>query len=222
MAYRKVPVVNGEIYHVCNRSNGQQEIFLSAADYQRAIEVFRFYQYGKPSLRFSFYNRLARDQKVKFLEELYSNKPIIDIICFCLMPNHFHFLLRGLDGRGINQFISNFQNSYAKYFNLKTTRTGSLFQQNFRAVRIETDEQLIHVSRYIHLNPITAYLVRTMNELENYQWSSYPDYMKKGRTYLKKGEVLNHFRSISNYRQFVANQVDYQRKLNRIKHLLLE
>ena len=222
MAYRKTPVVNGEIYHVYNRSNGQQEIFLTSKDYQRAIDVFRFYQYGKPRLRFSFYNRLPKDQKTKFLEDLYLNKPIVDIICFCLMPNHFHFLLRGVEGRGINQFISNCQNSYAKYFNLKTTRTGSLFQQNFRAVRIESDEQLIHVSRYIHLNPVTAYLVKTLEELENYQWSSYPDYIHRGKTYIRKGIVLDHFRSQADYKKFTADQVDYQRKLDRIKHLLLE
>ncbi|MBI4038195.1 transposase [Candidatus Daviesbacteria bacterium] len=222
MAYRKTPVVNGEIYHVYNRSNGQQEIFLSAKDYQRAMEVFRFYLFGKPSLRFSFYNRLPKDQKPKYLEGLYLGKPIVDIIGFCLMPNHFHFLLKGLEGKGINQFISNFQNSYAKYFNIKMTRTGSLFQQNFRAVRIESDEQLIHVSRYIHLNPITAFLVRTMEELEHYQWSSYPDYIQRGKTYIKKGVVLDHFRSIADYKQFMANQIDYQRKLDRIKHLLME
>ena len=222
MAYRKIPVVNGEIYHIYNRSNGQQEIFLSAKDYQRAMDVFSFYLYGKPSLRFSFYNRLPKDQKSKFLEDLYSNKKVVDVIAFCLMPNHFHFLLRGLNGRGINQFISNFQNSYAKYFNIKSTRSGSLFQQNFRAVRIESDEQLIHVSRYIHLNPITSYLVRTMEELENYRWSSYPDYIRKGKTYIRKDIVLDHFRSIADYKQFMANQVDYQRKLDRIKHLLLE
>lgn len=222
MAYRKTPVVNREVYHVYNRSNGQQEIFLSAKDYQRAMEVFRFYQYGNLNLRFSFYNRLPKDQRAKFLEELYLNNPIVEIICFCLMPNHFHFLLRGLKGKGITQFISNLQNSYAKYFNLKTSRTGSLFQQNFRAVRIESDEQLIHVSRYIHLNPITAFLVKTMEELENYQWSSYPDYIRRGKTYVKKEMVLDHFRTIADYKQFMANQVDYQRKLNRIKHLLLE
>lgn len=220
MAYRKTLVVSGETYHIYNKSNGQQKIFLSTKDYQRAMEVFQFYQYEKPNLRFSFYNRLSIDQKTKFLDQL--KKPIVDIICFCLMSNHFHFLLIGLTDRGINQFMSNFQNSYAKYFNTKTGRTGSLFQQNFRAVRIETDEQLIHVSRYIHLNPLTAYIVKTMDELENYQWSSYPDYINRVKTYIKKAKVLDHFRSIADYKNFVADQVDYQRKLDRIKHLTLD
>ncbi len=195
---------------------------MSAKDYQRAIDVFRFYQYGKPPLRFSFYNRLPQDQKAKFLKDLILNKPVVEIICFCLMPNHFHFLLKGVERRGINQFMSNFQNSFAKYFNIKTTRTGSLFQQNFRAVRIESDEQLIHVSRYIHLNPMTAFLIRTIEELESYPWSSYPDYIRREKTYLRKDIILDFFRSIADYKKFVANQIDYQRKLDRIKHLILE
>src|SRR3989344_7158836 len=222
MAYRKIPVVNGEIYHIYNRSNGQQEIFLSAKDYQRAMDVFSFYLYGKPSLRFSFYNRLPKDQKSKFLEDLYSNKKVVDVIAFCLMPNHFHFLLRGLNGRGINQFISNFQNSYAKYFNIKSTRSGSLFQQNFRAVRIESDEQLIHVSRYIHLNPVTSYLMDA-KDMENYQWSSYYDYFKENSPpYLTKDLVLTNFKSYKEYKQFTLDQVNYQRELDKIKHLILE
>lgn len=224
MALRKAPIVSGEIYHIFNRSIAQQPIFASIYDYQRAAEVFKFYIYDKPPLRFSFYSRLPKDQKSKFIEELVkSSKALVEVLCFCLMPNHLHFLLKNLSDNGINKFMSNFQNSYAKFFNTKTGRTGSLFQQNFKAVRIETDEQLIHVSRYIHLNPITAYLVKTIEELESYFWSSYPEYLKKEKVYfLKKDLVLDHFKSIKDYKNFVTDQVDYQRELNKIRHLTLE
>lgn len=222
MAYRKTPIVQGEIYHVFNRSVGRQFIFLSTRDYQRALQVFRFYLYNKPSLRFSFYNRLPSDQKSNFFNEMIKSAfPIVDIICFCLMPNHFHFLLKNLTENGIKQFISNFQNSYAKYFNIKTDRTGTLFQQNFKAVRIESDEQLIHVSRYIHLNPVTSYIIEP-EDIENYLWSSYLNYLKDESTYIFKDPVLGQFKSIEDYKKFVLNQVDYQRKLNEIKHLILE
>jgi len=138
------------------------------------------------------------------------------------MPNHFHFLLKNLKDSGINKFMSNFQNSYAKYFNTKTGRTGSLFQQNFKAVRVESDEQLTHVSRYIHLNPITAYLINSVEELIDYPWSSYPEYISKGKSNLNKDLVLGNFRSINDYKKFVADQVDYQRELDKIKHIILE
>lgn len=222
MAYRKTPIIQDEIYHVFNRSVGRQLIFLSTRDYQRALRVFRFYLYNKPSLRFSFYNRLPYDQKSNFFNEMIkSASPIVDIICFCLMPNHFHFLLKNLTENGIKQFISNFQNSYAKYFNIKTDRTGTLFQQNFKAVRIESDEQLIHVSRYIHLNPVTSYIIEA-EDIENYLWSSYLNYLHDESTYIFKDPVLGQFKSIEDYKKFVLDQVGYQRKLNEIKHLILE
>lgn len=222
MSYRKTPIVQDEIYHVFNRSVGRQPIFLSTKDYQRAIEVFRFYLYNKPSLRFSFYNRLPEDQRGKFFEEMVkSAAQNVEIICFCLMPNHFHFLLKNLTKDGIRQFISNFQNSYAKYFNIKADRTGTLFQQNFKAVRIESDEQLIHVSRYIHLNPVTSYLIEA-ETLGNYLWSSYPNYLSDKSNYIFKKIVLSLFKSAEDYKQFVLNQVEYQRELNKIKHLTLE
>ena len=138
------------------------------------------------------------------------------------MPNHFHFLLKNLTEEGIKKFISNFQNSYAKYLNTKTGRTGSLFQQNFKAVRIESNEQLIHVSRYIHLNPVTAYIVKSTEELINYPWSSYPNYYKKEKSYLKKDLILENFRTANDYKKFVTDQVDYQRELDKIKHFVLE
>lgn len=221
MALRKTPIVTGEVYHVFNRSVGQQPIFLSAKDFQRAIDTFRFYQYGKPPLRFSFYNRLPQQQKLEFFLSLTRSTPVVDINCFCLMPNHFHFLLKNLEEKGINQFMSNFQNSYAKYFNTKTKRNGTLFQQNFKAVRIASDEQLIHVSRYIHLNPVTAYLIEA-EDLKNYLWSSYPAYFNTSDAFLEKSLILSQFRSKKSYEKFVLDHVDYQRELDKIKHLTLE
>lgn len=222
MPYRKTPIATGEIYHIFNRSVAKQPIFLSAKDYSRAIEVFKFYQYEKPRLRFSFYNRLPSKQKQEFLENLPKTaKPVVEIICFCLMTNHVHFLLKNLAEKGITQFMSNFQNSYAKYFNTKNERTGTLFQPMFKAVRIESDEQLLHVSRYIHLNPATSYLIET-EDLKNYLWSSYQNYLNQMPTDIKKDQILEHFKRASDYEKFVFDQADYQRELDKIKHLTLE
>lgn len=222
MPYRKTPIIAGEIYHVFNRSVAKQPILLTSTDYQRATEVFKFYQYHKPPLRYSFYNRLPSEQKIKFFEDLSSlGIQLVQIICFCLMPNHVHFLLKNLKEGGIKQFMSNFQNSYAKYFNIKTGRTGTLFQPMFQAVRIESDEQLIHVSRYIHLNPVTAFLIMP-EKMDEYKWSSYPDYLNNHQTYINKEVILNYFKSIQDYEKFVLDQVDYQRQLDKIKHLILE
>lgn len=222
MPYRRTPIAVNEIYHVFNRSIAKQPIFLSSRDYQRAMEVVTFYHYEKPKLRFSFYNRLSKEEKATFLDNLVTtHQPIVEIICYCLMPNHIHFLLKNLRENGISTFMRIFQDSYAKYLNTRSGRVGTLFQPMFQAVRIESEEQLVHVSRYIHLNPVTAYLIK-IEELKNYPWSSYPQYLDDAKTFIRKELVLSHFKSHKDYEKFVLAQADYQRELDQIKHLTLE
>lgn len=224
MPYRQNPIVTGEIYHVFNRSIAQQPIFLNTRDYQRSLDLIAFYLYSNPSLRFSHYNRLSLLEKENFLKNLKEiDSKQIDILSYCLMPNHVHFLLKQTGNKGITKFISNFQNSYAKYFNIKNKRTGAVFQAMFKAVRIETDEQLLHVMRYIHLNPITSYVLRNITELENYPWCSYFYYIKKGNSDLVNTQMIKEFfSSTKEFQKFISDQIDYQRQLEKIKHLLLE
>jgi putative transposase len=92
----------------------------------------------------------------------------------------------------------------------------------FKAVRIETDEQFLHVSRYIHLNPVTSYLVKIKN-LISYSWSSFPEYMKTHPHKLSSpDELLAYFKTPRDYQRFVFDQADYQKELAKIKHLTLE
>ena len=224
MPYRFIPLVSGEIYHLFNRSVARQPIFLRIYDYQRALEMIKFYLYVKPGLSFSHYRRLSSDDRKQFLENLENKgEKQISILAYCLMPNHFHFLLKGLTDNGITSFMGNFQNSYAKCFNAYNERNGSLFQSMFKAVRIETDEQLIHVVRYIHLNPSTAYIIKNAEDLINYRWSSFPEYFSKDESRLiDKNFVLGFFRSLKVFEKFTFDQANYQRKLDKIKHLTLE
>ena len=223
MSYRRTPIVTGEVYHTFNRSIARQPIFLNTRNYSRALELINFYSYTQPRLRFSHYNRLALKEKLDFLNDLKNNgRKQIQIFAFCLMPNHVHFLMKELEKKGISKFMSNFQNSYAKYFNLKTDRSGSLFQSMFKAVRIESDEQLIHVCRYIHLNPLTSYVIKDVSDLENYLWSSYTEYFKESSDSIDTTLISSFFPSKNEFRKFTLDKVDYQRELDRIKHLGLE
>lgn len=223
MSYRRIPIVTGEIYHTFNRSIARQPIFLNTRNYSRALELIHFYSYIKPRLRFSHYNRLSLKQKADFLDDLKNNgRKQIQIFAFCLMPNHVHFLMREIEKNGIPKFMSNFQNSYAKYLNTKINRTGALFQSMFKAVRIESDEQLIHTSRYIHLNPLTSYVIKDMDDLENYPWSSYSEYFKENSDLIDASLISGFFPSKKELKKFTFDQVDYQRQLDKIKHLSLE
>lgn len=224
MPHRPTPLVTEEIYHVFNRSVAKQPIFINVRGYQRAMETINFYRFGSLPLSFSHYERLAKEVKALVLENMQTaDKKQILILAYCLMPNHLHFQVKQLVGNGIHNFMRNLQNSYAKYFNTKRDRSGALFQSMFKAVRMESDEQLVHVNRYIHLNPLTSYIITNPNELEKYSWCSFKDYLENDpKSIVDKEQILEYFKSPEDFKKFTLDQVDYQRELDRIKHLTLE
>lgn len=224
MTYRREPIVPGEIYHIFNRSIAGEPIYSNARDYSRFLEVTDFYRFSSPQLRFSFFNRLPLVERNSFIQSLHERGlKLVSIYVFCLMPNHFHFLVKELIDQGIKKFISNLQNSYAKYFNIKKKREGSLFQEMFKSVRVETDEQFMHVARYIHLNPYSSYIVRSLPELENYNWSSLKDHLRtRSHGFVDKDFLIQFYKSPAQLKAFTFDQADYQRELQGVKHLLFE
>lgn len=214
MSLRKVILATHEIYHVFNHSVASIPIFKGERECRLFLEATRFYLQPNPPTRFSIY----RYSKDRFSIKLDSR--LVTVISFCLMPNHFHFILRQEENNGIKKFVQKLTNSFAHYYILKYKKRGHVFEGNFKAVRIETDEQLIHLSRYIHLNPVTSYLVERP---EDYLYSSYRNYLGKETSDIINPQlVLNQFSSPNHYQLFVLDQIDYQRKLEEIKHLLLE
>lgn len=222
MPGRKTPLVTGEIYHIFNRGINRQPTFIDKRELGRAKLTINFYMSSRPPLSLSKFLRLESKKQNELINFLKKCKKAVEIFSYCLMPNHFHFLLKQLEDNGISKFISNFQNSYTKYFNTKRKRDGSLFLDQFKAVRVETDEQLLHLSRYIHLNPYTSYIVKTFEELEKYPWSSLPDFLKKDDQNINVHFIISFFGGIKKYKKFILDQADYQRKLKEIKHLILE
>jgi putative transposase len=119
--------------------------------------------------------------------------------------------------------MSNFANSYTRYFNTKNNRLGPIFQGKFKAVRIESNDQLLHVSRYIHLNPYTSYIVKNLEQIKKYPYSSLLEYLTQSKTnFYEKEIILTEFKNNLSYWNFLANHADYQRNLEKIKHLILE
>lgn len=224
MPGRNIPLITDEFYHVLNKGISLQPSFISKRDFQRAIEVVRYYQSEEPPLRYSQFLALSNENRKQILENLAKEKQfLVEIIAFCLMPNHFHFLLKQVKEGGISKFMSNFTNSYTRYLNVKNERNGPLFQGKFKAIRVETDEQLLHLSRYIHLNPYSSYVIKGIKDLEKYTYSSFLEYLGNSQTsFCSKEIVLDQFKNCKSYQKFVFDQADYQRKLEGIKHLTLE
>ena len=210
MPGRQTALVNGEFYHLYNRGSDKRDIFLQPRDYKRFVQTFYYYHFQKHKLRFSKYT----DSGLFPLNTDPDNK-LIEIVSYCLMPNHFHFLVKQLKENGISIFMSNLANSYTKYFNTKYSRIGALFQGVFKSVIIESEEQLIHLSRYIHLNPVVSGLTR---DLDGYKWSSYPEYLSGQKLVCNSNQILDLFPSIEEYKRFVEAQVDYGTTLEVLKH----
>ncbi|MDO8570595.1 MAG: transposase [Candidatus Daviesbacteria bacterium] len=215
MPYRFIPFTDDGFYHIYNRGVEKRQIFINERDFQRFLHTLYFYQYNNPKVPFS------RKEALQYQGLDFTNSPkFVDIICYCLMPNHFHLVLKQTANGDIHKFMQKVLNSYTKYFNTKHKRVGPLLQGTFKAVSIEDDTQLIHVSRYIHLNPYVSNLVK---DLDNYPQSSYSDYIDKTQGKIcNKKPVLSLFKNPADYQEFVSGNADYAKELEIMKHLLME
>lgn len=149
----------GVIYHIYNRGNGQQNIFLEEADY-------------------NFYlNRLAK----------YLKKQNVSLICYVLMPNHVHLAVKQETSTPVFKLISSLHTSYSMYFNKKYKRVGHLFQDRFKQTIVESDEQLLYLTKYLHLNPVYAGFSK---DPKGYLWSSYHEYIGPSPLPLCQREII--------------------------------
>ncbi len=221
--FRKVIFSNQQIYHIFNKSIEGKTVFSNKRGYARALLTLQYYRFANLPLRLSKYLILPEVKKKEFIATNTSEESkLVEILAYCLMPNHFHFLLEQKIENGISSFIGNFTNSYTKYFNTKNKREGPLFKGIFEATWIENDEQLIHVSRYIHLNPVSSFLI-SQESLESYPWSSISEYLNSSSLGIcNKQKVLGHFPSPEKYKQFLYDQISYAQDLEMIKHLIIE
>ncbi|MEK7064128.1 MAG: transposase [Patescibacteria group bacterium] len=222
MPGRLEPLITGEFYHVFNRGINHGVTFLTDQNYLRAIQTLLFYRYSDLPIRLSRFLDYTPTRQVEFISLLGNFECEVKILCYCMMPNHFHLLLRQEKDGGISKFLGNFQNSYTRYFNTMNKRDGSLFLDQFKAKVVGSQEELIHVSRYIHLNPYTGFVVKSAEELFSYSWSSVSEYLGKGSSGIDTRQVLGSFRDRDEYRQFVYGNLEYQRDLGLIKHLFFD
>lgn len=128
----------------------------------------------------------------------------VNVICFCLMPNHFHFLLEQRKPEGISNFMQQACNGYAKALNKQRGQTGHVFESKYKMKLVESNEYLLWLSRYIHRNPIDAKLVKFTLE---WKYSSYGDFVRIPKyDFVNHGIVLSQFASSGEYRDFVENE----------------
>jgi len=222
MGYRKEGFSPSEVYHIFNRGVEKRNIFRDDRDRRRfrALLAYCFRRDQPPS--YSTALRLRRQGNPAKVPMSLSKpgEDLVDRIAYSLMPNHFHLQLRENVEGGISKSMQRLCNSYARYFNTRHGRTGPLFSGPFRAVRIPTTELLLHVSRYIHLNP---YVVGLTTDPLSSPWSSLGEYLGRERQPLIcHTDIIRSIMSTEEYRRFILNHADYARSLATIEHLALE
>ncbi len=148
MSLRRVTFVSGEYYHLYNRGNSKQKIFLDEADYNRFLKLLFL---CNSELNINFRNVIDVTKDPLAFER---GETLVDIGAFCLMPNHFHLLVREKEGGNVSLFVKKLLTAYVMYFNKKYERTGSLFEGKFKSEYAGEDNYLKYLFSYIHLNPI--------------------------------------------------------------------
>ncbi len=222
MPGRKIPIENNHFYHIINRGLSGQKVFQNRQDFSRAIKSIAYYQNHRPPVRFSQFLSLSPTKKKEILKEVRKNKPPIEIISFCLMPTHFHFAIRQLRSGGIARFMANFSNSLTRYFNTKRKRRGPILMGSYTNILIKNDEQLIHLTRYHHLQSYSAGISKTLEELKNYPYSSFPEYLNQSSDDICNTKiVMDFFKNSKEYEKFVLERAEYQKELEIIKHFLV-
>ena len=221
---RSCPLVNGQVYHVMNKSIAGYKIFCGKRDYERMLMALRFFTLKSPPAKFSRFliSEQVKDEGFNACVEALGAElgRRVQIIAYCIMPTHLHLVAKQLDEKGLSEMLRMSLNSYARYFNIKYGRKGTLFTGPFKNVLVENDGQLLNLTRYVHLNPVTAGLV---DKPESWSYSSYMEYVQPKEV----DYPLSRFKGLiddkpSAYRKFVEDYKDYQRELALIKAQVLE
>ena len=184
--------VKGGTYHIYNRGVEKRDVFLDQQDYRMFLYYLKSYL-SVPDTQKDLPRIISR---LGPGFDLYKN---IKLLCYVLMPNHFHFLIKTESERAITEFMKRLSNGYVKYFNEKYERVGPLFQGRYKSIFVFKDEHLLHLSSYIHINPIGLKDYSNLKSLEHYSFSSYPDYIGKRNTlWVFRDIILNYMEGEKN------------------------
>ncbi len=219
----------GEAYHIYNRGNDKMQLFRDEQDYSQFLKRLRLACTRAPLVRSVSSpdvpgRPLYEQARVRWtpgsIRITGFDPGTFSLACYCLMPNHFHLLIRQETEIPISKLILKVLTSYSMYFNRKYDHVGHVFQDRFKAVHITDDTQLLHVSAYIHQNPKVGKLV---HNLRNWKYSSYPEYLgRSGDELCDKNILLEQFRSAREYERFVEDSFEDIRARKEVRELMID
>jgi putative transposase len=210
---RKDKLVAGHIYHIYNRGVEKRPLFLEDNDYKRFVNNLAVFNDLNPVLNYG--RRCNCGNQTALSDKNNKIKNFVDILAFCLMPNHYHLLLRQKIENGITEFMRKLGTGYVNYFNLKYERVGTLFQGKFKSALINDESYFANIAYYIHSNPVDlifpSWRKKGINEtkravdfVDSYIWSSHLDYNGEPNfpSVVKKDFLEEYFGGPDNYKKY--------------------
>lgn len=191
---RNLELTTGEYYHIFNRGNNKREIFYDKYDLNRFFLSMQEFNSKNP-IGSIYEHRFDKKKPSKDSE-------LVEFICYCLNPNHYHFLVKQAVNGGIAKFMHRLGTGYTKYFNQKYENSGSLFQGTYKAKHANTNEYLLHLSAYINLNPEAHRLGSLASK------SSWEEYLNpSNKNFCNTEIILSQFKSIAEYKKFAQDSL---------------
>lgn len=188
------------LYHIMSRGVDKQTIFREDLDYRRFINGLFIFNNTKNSLRSN-----RRESPLAANLACRQREPLVNLHAFCVMPNHYHLLVEPIKENGLSRFLQKLNVGYAKYFNIKYERKGTLFESRFKRIEVSSEAHFIHLPYYIHSNPLDLFDYgwrarevsnpqKALEFLMNYRWSSHLDYAgKENFPFVTQRELLSEF-----------------------------
>jgi len=202
---RKVPFINGEFYHIYNRGVDKRDIFGDAEDVRRFLQSMKEFNVIEPIG--SIFRNTLKKNKLRGSTSQSPQPPekLVNFVCYCLNPNHYHFILEQVADRGIEKFMQRLGTGYTMYFNEKNKRSGALFQGKFKSVHIKKNSQLLHVSAYVNLNYRVHQLRGRTSQLVKSSWGEYVGEEKTD--FCTKDMILGQFDNTEEYKKFAEESL---------------
>jgi REP element-mobilizing transposase RayT len=214
---RKIIFASGEYYHIYNRGVDKREVFLDKRDYERFLVNMR--EFNREDTIGSLKDLQALRARNNGLLEPGVPEKLVEIVSYCLNPNHYHFILKQTMERGIERFMHKLGMGYTNYFNKKYDRSGSLFQGPFKAIHINSNEYLLYLSAYVNRNNF----IHGYSLDDKWPYASYLDYIgKRNGKMCNKETILNQFKDVEEYKEFINVNALYLKEKKEMEKYLLE
>lgn len=225
MSNRKIPLLSGQYFHIYNRGNSKQNIFLNDKDRERFVKLL----YLSNSIKGVNFRDDIVDKNIDAFD-FEREETLVSIGAWVLMPNHFHIYLTspksnlGEEKINISEFMRKLLTAYTKYFNTKYKRKGSLCEGTFKSVHVNDDNQAKYLFSYIHLNPVKLIDPEwkengitdkniTFKHLNDYKWSSFHDHkgiLRKENKILNLKDFPEYFNNIDDFDSEILSWLQYE------------